>query len=180
MMPLHRKAFRMPWYDERAGKFKMATPIMNFMKLITGGAMLSDIFEDVADMETSMFAMVPMSEDDNDGDVEFVRAKSRFWFVHVVNAFQQDDDVVTIDLTVSTTGNPLSSPAVNISVNLNKTQRDEKLATFRMHVRRFQVNRTSRDVVETDTHARDEQTRGIGARVGAFPAGGTILCDTWD
>lgn len=124
---------------------------MNFMKLIEGGSMLSAIFEDVQEMNSSMFALVQMSEDDSDDrNVQFVHAKSRFWFVHVVNAFQVDNETSIIDLTVSTNENPLNSPAVNIAVNLNKTLRDEKLHTFKMHVRRFEVNRTSGNVVETE------------------------------
>ena len=128
---------------------------MDFMKIIKG-TMLNEIFEPVQDdeMPTSMFVVSNLT----DGTNIRLKSKSKFWYVHTVNAFETGSDLLTIDLTTSMKLNPLKSPAVSIQVNLNETQRDEKLKDFKMIVTRFELNLTSGNVTETQISQSNKST----------------------
>ena len=127
---------------------------MDYMKIIEG-TMLNEIFESVDenDMPNSMFVVANLT----DGTSMHMKAKSKFWYVHTVNAFE-NEDVLTIDLTTSTEMNPLKSAAVSIEVNLNETLRDEKLNNFKMVVTRFELNVTSGEVKETQISQSTKST----------------------
>ena len=83
---------------------------MDYMKIIEG-TMLNEIFESVDenDMPNSMFVVANLT----DGTSMHMKAKSKFWYVHTVNAFE-NEDVLTIDLTTSTEMNPLKLSLIHI------------------------------------------------------------------
>jgi len=107
------------------------------------GKMLADMFEDVPQMASTVIVITSI---DGKNTQEVYIAPERFWFVHTINTYVDDDKTIVMDVTTADQ-NPLTSPAVNIPINLNKTARDAGAKSFGMSVTRLRINRATKEVI---------------------------------
>jgi len=117
-------------------------PLKMNMGAMFSGKMLGASFEDVPQMAGTLIVITSI---DGKNTQEIYVAPERFWFLHTINTFVDDDKTIVMDVTTADR-NPLVSSLVSIPINLNKTARDAAAKGFGMRVTRLRINRGTQEV----------------------------------